>query len=94
MIRSTIGCWIYQAGISRHAAYYCLQVYIQRLGCDLNNSEAVQQAAGCAFALATEALSDLTLLQFPPSLIAAALLMSARKHQVKSLPKPTLLGDR
>ena len=63
----------------------CLQVYIQRLGCDLNNSEAVQQAAGCAFALATEALSDLTLLQFPPSLTAAALLMSARKHQVQPL---------
>ena len=69
-----------------------MQVYIQRLGCDLNNSEAVQQAAGCAFALATEALSDLTLLQFPPSLTAAALLMSARKHQVysKTLVQHTL----
>lgn len=63
------------------AAIHCLKVYCQRLGCDLSDGAAVRRAAGCAFALATEALSDMAILQFPPSLTAAAILVAARRAQ-------------
>ena len=59
------------------------QVFCQRLGCDLSSGEAVRRVAGCAFALATEALSDLAVLQFPPSLTAAAVLVAARRAQAR-----------
>ena len=67
------------------AAIHCLKVYCQRLGCDLSDGAAVRRAAGCAFALATEALSDMAILQFPPSLTAAAILVAARRAQVNAL---------
>ncbi len=67
------------------AAIHCLKVYCQRLGCDLSDGAAVRRAAGCAFALATEALSDMAILQFPPSLTAAAILVAARRAQVNPL---------
>ncbi len=67
------------------AAIHCLKVYCQRLGCDLSDGAAVRRAAGCAFALATEALSDMAILQFPPSLTAAAILVAARRAQVRTL---------
>lgn len=63
------------------AAIHCLKVYCQRLGCDLSDGAAVRRAAGCSFALATEALSDMAILQFPPSLTAAAILVAARRAQ-------------
>ena len=63
------------------AAIHCLKVYCQRLGCDISDGAAVRRAAGCAFALATEALSDMAILQFPPSLTAAAILVAARRAQ-------------
>ena len=66
------------------AAIHCLKVYCQRLGCDLSNGVAVRRAAGCAFALATEALSDMAILQVPPSLTAAAILVAARRAQVNN----------
>ena len=59
-----------------------MQTYIQRLGVDLSNGDAVKLAAGCAFALATHALAELPIMQFPPSLTAAAVLVAARKAQV------------
>jgi hypothetical protein len=65
------------------AAVHCLKVYCQRLGCDLADGDAVRRAAGCAFALATEALSDMAVLQFPPSLTAAAILVAARRAQAR-----------
>ncbi len=66
------------------AAVHCLKVYCQRLGCDLADGDAVRRAVGCAFALATEALADMAVLQFPPSLTAAAILVAARRAQVRS----------
>ena len=79
------------------AAIHCLKVYCQRLGCDLSDGAAVRRAAGCAFALATEALSDMAILQFPPSLTAAAILVAARRAQASPphhapLPPPHHLG--
>lgn len=65
------------------AAVHCLKVYCQRLGCDLADGAAVRRAVGCAFALATEALADMAVLQFPPSLTAAAILVAARRAQVR-----------
>lgn len=59
------------------------QIYLQRLAVDLGDGEAVRRAAGCAFALATQALAELPLLQYPPSLAAAAVLVAARKAQVR-----------
>ena len=67
------------------SAVHCLKVFCQRLGCDLSSGEAVRRVAGCAFALATEALSDLAVLQFPPSLTAAAVLVAARRAQARPL---------
>ncbi len=64
------------------AAVHCLKVYCQRLDCDLADGAAVRRAVGCAFALATEALADMAVLQFPPSLTAAAILVAARRAQV------------
>jgi hypothetical protein len=61
-------------------------VYCQRLGCDLSDGAAVRRAAGCAFALATEALADMAVLQFPPSLTAAAILVAARRAQARNSP--------
>lgn len=73
------------------AAVHCLKVYCQRLGCDLADGTAVRRAAGCAFALATEALSDMAVLQFPPSLTAASILVAARRAQVRhTLQVPTV----
>lgn len=66
------------------AAVHCLKVYCQRLGCELADGDAVRRAVGCAFALATEALSDMAVLQFPPSLTAAAILVAARRAQASS----------
>ena len=60
----------------------CAQLYVQRLGCQLQDVAAVRKVAGIAFALAMDALYDLPVLQFPPSLLAAALLFTARKTQV------------
>lgn len=60
-----------------------VQIYLQRLNVDLSNGETVRLAAGCAFALATQALAELPILQFPPSLTAAAVLVAARKAQVR-----------
>lgn len=69
-----------------------LQVYVQRLGCDLLNGVAVRKAAGIAFPLAMEMLGDLPALQFPPSLLAAAMLHAARKAQVDiSCVRPSAL---
>ena len=65
-----------------------VQVYCQRLGCDLSDGAAVRRAAGCAFALATEALADMAVLQFPPSLTAAAILVAARRAQVPRALSP------
>ncbi len=65
---------------------YTAQVYCQRLGCDLSDGAAVRRAAGCAFALATEALADMAVLQFPPSLTAAAILVAARRAQARNSP--------
>jgi len=59
-----------------------LQVYAQRLGCDLNRPAAVSRTLGDAFLLVSEALADPGLLQFPPSVAAAAVLVAARKAQV------------
>ena len=59
-----------------------VQIYLQRLGVDLGDGDAVRRAAGCAFALATQALAELPILHFPPSLTAAAVLVAARKAQV------------
>lgn len=70
------------------AAVHCLKVYCQRLGCDLADGAAVRRAVGCAFALATEALSDMAVLQFPPSLTAAAILVAARRAQACPPPHP------
>ena len=42
--------------------------------------------AGCAFALCADALSDMAVLQFPPSLAAAAVLIAARRAQVLFIP--------
>ena len=70
------------------AAIHCLKVYCQRLGCDLSDGAAVRRAAGCAFALATEALSDMAILQFPPSLTAAAILVAARRAQASPVLMP------
>ena len=70
------------------AAIHCLKVYCQRLGCDLSDGAAVRRAAGCAFALATEALSDMAILQFPPSLTAAAILVAARRAQASPAMSP------
>ena len=61
----------------------CVQLYVQRLGCQLQDVAAVRKVAGIAFALAMDALYDLPVLQFPPSLLAAALLFTARKTQVR-----------
>jgi hypothetical protein len=72
------------------AAVHCLKVYCQRLGCDLADGAAVRRAAGCAFALATEALSDMAVLQFPPSLTAAAILVAARRAQARTALLPPL----
>ena len=72
------------------SAVHCLKVFCQRLGCDLSSGEAVRRVAGCAFALATEALSDLAVLQFPPSLTAAAVLVAARRAQARPLLTLTL----
>ena len=58
------------------------QLYVQRLGCQLQDVAAVRKVAGIAFALAMDALYDLPVLQFPPSLLASALLFTARKTQV------------
>ena len=66
------------------ADIHCLKLYCQRMGCNLSDGAAVRRAAGCAFALATEALSDMALLQFPPSLTAAAILVAARRAQAKA----------
>lgn len=63
----------------------CLQIYLQRLGIDFSDGVAVRCAAGCAFALATQALAELPTLQYPPSLTAAAVLVAARKAQVPFL---------
>ena len=60
------------------------QIFLQRLGVDLGDGDAVRRAAGCAFALATQALNELPMLQFPPSLSAAAILVAARKAQVSA----------
>lgn len=75
------------------SAVHCLKVFCQRLGCDLSSGEAVRRVAGCAFALATEALSDLAVLQFPPSLTAAAVLVAARRAQARppAYPDPDIL---
>ena len=54
---------------------------MQRLGCQLQDVAAVRKVAGIAFALAMDALYDLPVLQFPPSLLASALLFTARKTQ-------------
>ena len=63
---------------------HCLKLYCQRLGCNLSDRAAVRHVAGCAFALATEALSDIVILQFPPSLTAAAILVAARRAQARA----------
>ena len=62
----------------------CLRLYCQRLGCNLSDGAAVRRTAGCAFALVAEALSDIAILQFPPSLTAAAILVAARKAQARA----------
>ena len=69
-----------------------VQIYLQRLNVDLSNGETVRLAAGCAFALATQALAELPILQFPPSLTAAAVLVAARKAQASPsiVPSPSL----
>ncbi len=72
-----------------------LQVYAQRLGCDLNRPAAVSRTLGDAFLLVSEALADPGLLQFPPSVAAAAVLVAARKAQVRAVladrnPEPNL----
>ncbi len=69
-----------------------LQIYLQRLNVDLSNGETVRLAAGCAFALVTQALAELPILQFPPSLTAAAVLVAARKAQAQ-LPRPFACGS-
>ena len=63
-----------------------VQVYVQRLGCDLLNGAAVRKVAGIAFPLAMEMLGELPALQFPPSLLAAAILHASRKAQVQLPP--------
>ena len=73
------GKWIKGRGPS---AAILVQIYLQRLGVDLGDGDAVRRAAGCAFALATQALAELPILHFPPSLTAAAVLVAARKAQV------------
>ena len=64
------------------SALHVLKVYAQRLGCDLNSPRAVTRTLGDAFLLVSEALADTALLQFPPSITAAAVLIAARKAQV------------
>ena len=64
------------------------QVYAQRLGCDLNRPAAVSRTLGDAFLLVSEALADPGMLQFSPSVTAAAVLVAARKAQVSLSPCP------
>ena len=66
------------------AEIQCLKLYCQRLGCNLSDGAAVRRTAGCAFALVAEALSDIAILQFPPSLTAAAILVAARRAQARA----------
>ena len=72
-------------GTSRTRSPPLLQVYAQRLGCDLNRPAAVSRTLGDAFLLVSEALADPGLLQFPPSVTAAAVLVAARKAQVRAV---------
>jgi Cyclin, C-terminal domain len=54
----------------------------QRLGVDLSDGAMVARCCGNAFMLISEALADVAMLQFPPSMVAAAVLLIARKAQV------------
>ena len=82
------------------SALHVLKLYAQRLGCDLNSPPAVARSLGEAFLLVSEALADTALLQFPPSITAAAMLMTARKAQARPEPytlnhlKPNALTHR
>ena len=82
-------------GLARIQSPLVRQVYAQRLGCDLNRPAAVSRTLGDAFLLVSEALADPGLLQFPPSVAAAAVLVAARKAQVRAVaanptPEPNL----
>ena len=59
----------------------CLKLYLERLGCNFLDQESVQMAAGSAFALVREMLSDMTFLNCRPSVIAAAIMYAERRHQ-------------
>ena len=69
------------------------QVYAQRLGCDLNRPAAVSRTLGDAFLLVSEALADPGMLQFSPSVTAAAVLVAARKAQVRAGPRLALRDE-
>ncbi|KAK9811789.1 hypothetical protein WJX72_010082 [[Myrmecia] bisecta] len=63
------------------SALHCLQIYAQRLGCNLASLESTKRTLGCAVALLNEALGDLGSLQYQASLSAAGALCAARKIQ-------------
>ena len=59
-----------------------LGLLIQRLGADPADPASVRHVAGAALPLADAALRDISLAtQFPPSLVAAAILVAARRAQ-------------
>jgi len=63
------------------SALHVLKLYAQRLGCALSSPRLVKRVTGSSFLLITAVLADPTALQWPPSLVAAAVLISCRRRQ-------------
>lgn len=56
----------------------CLKLYLERMGTDFQNASELQRIAGDSFALLYQGLADPALLEYKPSLTAAAMLASCR----------------
>lgn len=74
------------------SALHVLKVYAQRLGCDLRSGRLVSRVMASSFLLVTAALCEGASLQWSPSLMAAAVLIAARRHQGCIPTWPTTLA--
>ncbi|KAK9810087.1 hypothetical protein WJX72_004590 [[Myrmecia] bisecta] len=69
-----------------------LHLYLERLGCDFQDPKARHRLAGPAMTLMAEAVFVPTFLQYRPSLVAAAVLYTARRAQGTYPFWPAALG--
>jgi hypothetical protein len=75
------------------SAMHCLNLYTQRLDVEVGSTDVARSGVGLANSLLTEAVGDLASLQYPPTLLAAVALYTARKIQGSEPSWPSVIAN-